>query len=136
MLSMTRFFGVTASDKDRDFDGEQARTERIVERVLLMQAQSAAKDHDSLRRGTHAKGVTARARLEVHDVTVGRDRTLGARLAQGMFRKPGIYPAIVRFANSNSRVLSDFKPDVRSLSFSVDLTRDGTDVPTEGSGRQ
>src|SRR5271168_4072284 len=85
-----------------------------------MQAQAAAKDHSPLLRGTHAKGVTARAQFEVFDVNAGRDSALASRLAQGIFRTPGIYPAVVRFANSDSRVNSDFKPDVRSLSFSVD----------------
>jgi hypothetical protein len=61
----------------------------------------------------------------VFDVKAGHDTAPGARLAQGIFRKPGIYPATVRFANSDSRVKSDFKPDVRSLSFSVNLTWDG-----------
>jgi len=112
MLFLTKLFGVTSSDSERDLDSEPARIGEIVEKVLQMQAQAAAKDHRPLLRGTHAKGVTARAEFEVFDVS--------ARLAQGIFRTPGIYPAIVRFANSDSRVNSDFKPDVRSLSFSVD----------------
>ena len=70
------------------------------------------------------------------DVTVGRDRGLAARLAKGMFAKPGVYPAIVRFANADPNKNSDFKADVRSLSFSVDLTRDGTAVPGANVGRQ
>ena len=82
------------------------------------------------------KGVCARAQFEVFDVTVGRDRGLAARLAKGIFAKPGVYPAIVRFANADPNKNSDFKADVRSLSFSVDLTRDGAAVPDANAGRQ
>jgi len=42
----------------------------------------------------------------------------------------------VRFANADPNINSDFKPDVRALSFSVDLTRDGTAVPDASVGRQ
>jgi hypothetical protein len=62
----------------------------------------------------------------VFDLATGSDATLAARLAKGIFAKPGRYPAIVRFGNADPKINSDFKPDVRSLSFSVDLTRDGT----------
>ncbi len=82
------------------------------------------------------KGVCARAQFEVFDVTVGRDLKLAARLAKGIFAKPGVYPAVVRFGNSDPKVNSDFKPDVRSLSFSVDLTRDGAAVSDASVGRQ
>jgi hypothetical protein len=129
MLFLTRWFGVTGSDAERNLAREQSDIKEITERVLLMQANAAAQQHQPLRRGTHAKGVCARAKFEVFDVTVGRDRKLAARLARGMFAKPGVYPAIVRFGNADPKANSDFKPDVRSLSFSVDLTRDGTAIP-------
>ena len=136
MLFLTRWFGVTGSDAERSLAGEQSVIEEITKSVLLMQANAAAQQHRPLRRGTHAKGVCARAQFEVFDVTVGRDSGLAMRLAKGMFAKPGVYPAIVRFANADSKVNSDFKADVRSLSFSVDLTRDGADVPGANVGRQ
>ena len=136
MLFLTRWFGVTGSDAERNLAGEQSVIEEIVERVLLMQAHAAAQQHRPLGRGTHAKGVCARAQFEVFDVTVGRDHGLAVRLARGMFATPGVYPAIVRFANSDPNINSDFKADVRSLSFSVDLTRDGTAVPDANVGRQ
>src|SRR5882724_8714085 len=136
MLFLTRCFGVTGSDAERSLAGEQSVIDEIVERVLLMQANAAAQQHRPLRRGTHAKGVCARAQFEVFDVTVGRDRGLAARLARGMFATPGVYPAVVRFANSDPKANSDFKADVRSLSFSVDLTRDGTAVPDAKGPRQ
>jgi hypothetical protein len=125
MLFLTRWFGVTGSDSERDLAREHSDIEEITERSLLLQANAAAKQHRQLARGTHAKGVCARAQFEVLDVTTGRDPGLAVRLAKGMFAKPGVYPAIVRFGNADPSKNSDFKADVRSLSFSVDLTRGG-----------
>ncbi len=51
----------------------------------------------------------------------GRDQALARRLAQGMFARPGVYPATVRFANADPNKNSDFKADVRSLSVAVEL---------------
>ena len=101
-----------------------------------MQGNAAAKQHRPLGRGTHAKGVCARVKFEVLDVTVGREPELAARLARGLFAKPGVYPAIVRFINADPSKNSDFKADVRSLSFSVDLTSNGTTVPGTQVDRQ
>jgi hypothetical protein len=136
MLFLTRLFGVTGSDADRDPAREKREIEEIIEQSLRMQAKAAAKQQRPLGRGTHVKGVSARAHFEVLDVADGRDPGLAARLAKGMFAKPGVYPAIVRFGNSDPRKNSDFKADVRSLSFSVDLTREGTAVSDGHSGRQ
>jgi hypothetical protein len=132
----TRWFGVTESDADRDPGREQADIEEIVERSLAMQANAAADQRRPLRRGTHAKGACAEARFEVLDVSVGRDNALAARLAQGMFARPGVFPAIVRFGNADSKSNSDFKADVRSLSFSVDLTGDRALASGPNAGRQ
>ena len=136
MLFLTRWLGVTATDADRDPAREHADIEAIKEKSLLMQANAASQQHRPLARGTHAKGVCARAEFEVFDVAQGRDPALAARLAQGMFATPGVYPAIVRFGNADSKKNSDFKPDVRSMSFSVDLTRGGAVVPDPGYERQ
>jgi hypothetical protein len=136
MLFLTRFFGVTGSDAERNLGAEQACIDEIVKKVLLLQANSAAQQKRPLGRGTHAKGTSARAQFEVFDVTSGRDHGLAARLARGIFATPGVYPAIVRFANADPNINSDFKADVRALSFSVDLTRDGTAVPDADVGRQ
>ena len=125
MLWLTRWFGVTGNDSERDLAREQAEIQEIVEKVLLLQSNSAAQQSRPLGRGTHAKGVCARAQFEVFDVREGRDLALAPRLARGIFEKPGVYPAVVRFGNADPKVNSDFKPDVRSLSFSVELTRDG-----------
>jgi hypothetical protein len=136
MLFLTRYFGITRNDSERILGAEQALHEEIVEKVLLLQANSAAKAHCPLSRGTHAKGVTARAEFEVLDLTVGCTGLMADRLAQGMFATPGKYPAIARFANSDPNTNSDFKADVRALSFSVDLTRSGTAVPPVKVDRQ
>jgi hypothetical protein len=136
MLFVTRWFGVTASDADRNPATEKSIIEEIVERSLLMQKNAADQQHRGLCRGTHAKGVCARAEFEVLDVTVDRDAGLAVRLAKGIFAKPGVYPATVRFGNADAKINSDFKPDVRSMSFSVDLTQDGTAASGAGAGRQ
>ncbi len=126
MLFLTRMFGVTGSDAERDFAGEKELVAAITEKVLLLQKNSAGQQNRPLGRGTHAKGTCARAQFEVLDVKAGRDPALAARLAKGIFAAPGVYPAVVRFANADPKVNSDYKADVRSLSFSVDLARNGT----------
>jgi len=136
MLLVTKWFGVTGSDAERNLAREKSELEEIVEKSLLLQRNAAAQQHRPLCRGTHAKGVCARAEFEVLDVAAGRDPVLAARLAKGIFRKPGVYPAILRFGNADPKVNSDFKPDVRSLSFSVDLTRGATVAPGATIGRQ
>ena len=136
MLFLTRYFGVTRSDSDRDPVREKAEIEEIIEKSLLLQAKSAAQQHRPIGRGTHVKGVCARAQFEVLDVRATHVDGLGMRLAQGIFTRPGVYPAIVRFGNADPRKNSDFKADVRSLSFSVDLTRVGATATDAPSGRQ
>jgi hypothetical protein len=136
MMALTSWFGVTETDAQRCPAREKADIDAIAEKSLLMQANAAHGQHRSLCRGTHAKGVCVRGRFEVFDVAVQHDAALAARLAKGIFTRPGTYPAVVRFGNADSNVNSDFKPDVRSLSFSVDLTRGGTVAPVGGPSRQ
>src|SRR6266581_2826352 len=83
MLFLTRWFGVTGSDAERDLTREQADIEEITKLSLQMQANSASQQHRPLGRGTHVKGVCARAQFEVFDVALGRDPALTARLANG-----------------------------------------------------
>ena len=125
MASLTRWFGVTESEADRDPAREQADIAAITEKSLLMQKNAAVMQHRSLCRGTHASGICVRAQFEIFDVSEGRVPELAARLAKGIFGKPGTYPAVVRFGNADANINSDFKPDVRSLSFSVDLIQGG-----------
>jgi hypothetical protein len=136
MLFLTRRFGVTGSDAERDHAAEEACIEEIKKKILLLQAKTAAQQNRPIGRGTHVKGVCVRGEFEVFDVASGHDPELVARLAKGIFAKPGVYPAVVRFSNSDSKINSDFKPDVRSLSFSVDLTRAGTSAPGGNVDRQ
>jgi hypothetical protein len=133
-MVLTRWFGVTVSDADRSVATEKSDIEEIATKSLLMQTNAATAQHRSLCRGTHASGVCVRAEFEIFDVTAKRAPELAARLAKGIFAKPGVYPAVARFANAASNINSDFKPDVRSLSFSVDLAQNG--MPGEGSSRQ
>src|ERR1700731_54431 len=136
MVFLTRWFGVTESDADRNPAREKADIEAIAQKSLLMQANAAAKQQRSLCRGTHAKGVCTRAQFAVFDVTLGHEPALATRLAKGIFAKPGAYPAVVRFANADASLNSDFKPDVRSLSISVDLAREYVAVPGAKPSRQ
>src|SRR5260370_4163020 len=112
MVFLTRWFGVTESDADRNPVREKADIELIVEKSLLMQANAAAQQHRPFCRGTHAKGICARAQFEVFDATVGHEPALATRLPKGVFSKPGVYPAVVRFANADPTIRSAFKPDV------------------------
>jgi hypothetical protein len=132
MVSLTRWFGVTESEADRNPAREQTDIAAITEKSLLMQSNAAAKQHRSLCRGTHASGVCVRAQFEVFDVTLDCAPELASRLAKGIFAKPGKYTAVVRFGNADANINSDFKPDVRSLSFSVDLPQGNT----AGTSRQ
>ena len=125
MPFLNRLSGLTFSDFERNLESEPALIAEITEKMLLAQANAAARQKRAIARGTHAKGVCARARFEVFDVTVGRDPALAARLARGIYAKPGIYPAIVRFANGDPNVNSDFKVDLRALSFTVELAPGG-----------
>jgi hypothetical protein len=135
-MTVTSWFGVTETDAQRCPAREKADIDAIAEKSMLMQANAAHGQHRSLCRGTHAKGVCVRGRFEVFDVASQYDAVLATRLAKGIFARPATYPAVVRFGNADSNVNSDFKPDVRSLSFSVDLTWGGTVIPVGGPSRQ
>ena len=129
MLFVTRWFGVTGSDAERDPIREHSVIEEIVQKSLLLQEKSAARQHRSIARGIHTQGVCVRAQFEVLNLSLRNELRLAKRLGQGIFAKPGVYPATVRFANSNPKNNSDFKPDVRSMSFSVDLNPENS-LPT------
>jgi hypothetical protein len=114
---------------------EEAQIAEIVQGFLAVQARAAGPDRRLLR-ATHAKGVCARAQFEVFDVTMGRDPALATRLAKGIYARPGVYPAMVRFANSDPNVNSDLKPDVRALSFAVELAPRNLAAPSADTARQ
>ena len=48
MLFLTRWFGVTGSDSERNLAREKTDIDEIVTRVLQMQASTAAKQHRPL----------------------------------------------------------------------------------------
>src|SRR6187455_530280 len=99
---------------------EEADRAAIVHGILAIQAALAAKQRRPLGRGTHTKGVCVRAQFEIFDLQAsGLAPALAARLAQGVYAHPGVYPAIVRFANARSLLVRDSKKDVRALSFAV-----------------
>jgi hypothetical protein len=106
---------------ERKTSVDEAEIAEIVRGFLALQAGTAAVENRPLRRATHPKGVCARAVFEVFDVASEREPALAARLAKGIYAKPGSYPATVRFANSDPHMNSDWQPDVRSLSFAVEL---------------
>ncbi|HUK32712.1 MAG TPA: di-heme-cytochrome C peroxidase, partial [Vicinamibacterales bacterium] len=108
--------------------GEQARateaadTAALTSDILTIQRRYAAQQNRPLGRGTHTKGMCVRATFEVFDVfSTLPDRVLAARLAHGLFARPGVYDATVRFANGESHVFPDPKKDVRACSFSVEV---------------
>lgn len=80
-------------------------------------ASIAGKSH---LRGTHSKGVCAQANFEVKNLD---NETLSpeikARLQTGLFSRPGVYPARLRFANAASKIQPDQDYDGRALSFAV-----------------
>jgi len=107
---------------ERKPPGEDADVDEIVRGILTVQARFAAAEHRPLGRGTHMKGVCVRATFEVFDLrrTIP-DPVLAARLARGVFARPGVYSATARFANGASTIQADRAPDVRALSFAVHL---------------
>ncbi len=121
---------------ERYTTAKDAEIAEIARGFLAQQERAAAEQNRPLRRGTHAKGVCARAVFEVLDVANGRDPALAARLAKGIYAKPGSYPATVRFANSDPTVNSDWEPDVRSLSFAVELPQSRADATGAQLSRQ
>lgn len=88
---------------------------RIVEGILDIQHKNSLPNGQRLR-GTHSKGVCAKANFEVY----GASENIPNELQIGLFSQPNIYKANLRFANAESKILPDQEPDVRSLSFSIE----------------
>jgi len=112
---------LSVPDAEQASRTEAADIDAIVSGILTLQARDAAGQQRPLARGTHAKGVCARADFEVFDImkTVV-DRALASRLARGLYATPGRYPVMLRFANADSNINNDSKADVRALSFAVE----------------
>jgi hypothetical protein len=114
-------FWLSLPDLERASQTEAADITAIVDGIRKIQASDADKQYRPLARGTHAKGVCAQAEFEVLDIVSSiPDRALAARLARGLYATPGKYPATVRFANADSNINNDSKPDVRAMSFAVE----------------
>jgi hypothetical protein len=104
---------------------EEAEIAEMVRGFLALQARAAIEENRPLRRGAHAKGVCVRAVFEVLDVAEGRDPALAARLAKGIYARPGSYPATVRLSNCDPNVNDDWRPDARGLAFCAELAPSG-----------
>jgi hypothetical protein len=115
---------------------EEAEIAETVRAFHALQARTAAEENRPLRRGVHAKGVCARAVFEVLDVAEGRDAALAARLARGIYARPGSYAATVRFSNSDPNVNDDSRPDVRGLAFYAELAPSGSAAAGAQGARQ
>src|SRR5574338_1144850 len=117
--------GIGPTGLERKSSTEDADIDEIVRGMLAIQAQAAAAASRPLSRGTHAKGICVRAEFEVLALRRSPgDPQTAARLAGGIFAAPGVYPAIVRFANADGGHRPDRWPDVRALSFAVDVPPD------------
>jgi hypothetical protein len=65
VVFLTRWFGVTESDADRDPARETADIEMIVAKSLLMQANAAAQEGRPLCRGTQHRQDRAHVRMQM-----------------------------------------------------------------------
>lgn len=116
-------------------ENEAELVTKIRSGILALQG-AAANASGTIRRGTHAKGVCAGATFEVLNLRdSGLDRTLVERLGQGIYARPGVYQGWARFANGKGSVNPDATPDVRSLSFAVDVPA-GALAPNSAAFRQ
>lgn len=97
---------------ERALKNEAEFKEEIVKGITHLQAEQAKKSKGPKLRGTHAKGVCAKAQFEILENKENR---------AGIFGHAGVYPATVRFANGKGEVLPDQENDVRSLSFAVEM---------------
>ena len=100
---------------------EDAETAELDRGFLALRARTAIEEVRPPGRGANAKGVCARAVFEVLDVAEGRDAALTKQLARGIYARPGLYPATIRFSNSDPSVHDDSSPDVRCLAFYVEV---------------
>jgi hypothetical protein len=93
---------------------EDRDIQEIVAGILHAQQRFAGEQKRPLGRGTHTKGVCVRGTFEVLP-------GLDPRLAKGLYAHPGVYQATVRFANAESTIKPDDAPDVRAMSFAVEV---------------
>jgi hypothetical protein len=114
------------------YEGGSESTEKVlVDRLLknFVFVQMAGATKGKLNRGTHSKGVCAKGQLRIENIAKANPTTspdMVEKVSKGLFASPGSYPVpFLRFANGKSAIGKDTDPDVRSLSFSVDLGKQG-----------
>lgn len=80
------------------------------------------KAHATKLRGTHAKGICAKARFDVIDIdkAEGMPNEIKFKLKQGFFAAAQSYTTRVRFANAEGAIQDDHKFDPRAVSLMVD----------------
>ena len=107
---------------ERQSPTEAADVAEIVRDIMKVQARFASEQRRPLGRGTHTKGICLGAEFEVFDLRATiSDPVLAARLARGIYARPGVYRASVRFANAASTIQPDRQRDVRAMSFAIDV---------------
>lgn len=104
---------------ERRLDKEAELVQRIREGILFLQ-EAQRKQSGKTLRGTHAKGVCVLGEFTVSDLS-HLPAPVASRLKKGIFSQPGQYPAQLRFANAEGKVLPDQEPDVRAVSFSAQI---------------
>jgi catalase len=129
-LSLSAMAGIS---KDfEEYEGGSEATERVlVDRLLknFVVVQAAGATKGKLNRGTHSKGVCAKGELEIEDIAKANptaSKETVESVSKGLFASAGKYPVpFLRFANGKSVIGKDTDPDVRAISFSVDLGKKG-----------
>ena len=102
---------------EREFPSENQLTEDIIQNILEIQNRNKSVS-GSIPRPYYTKGVCARAEFEVVEVE-------DEDLRSGVFAKPAMYSAVVRFANASIEKGDDRDPDGRGLFISLDLGERG-----------
>lgn len=117
LISIPAFAGPVL---EQSLPTEAADVQMVVNGIAALQAKNAL--NGKLLRGTHAKGVCVGGEFEIFDIQkLNLDPAVKAKLAKGIYSKPGKYGAQLRFANAKGEIKPDYIPDVRALSFWIDL---------------
>ncbi len=89
MAFLTRWFGVTETEAERDHVREKADIDEIAERSLTMQSNAAVKQHRSLAGERMQRVFVSEPNLKYLTCRSG-ESALAERLAKGIFAKPGL----------------------------------------------
>ena len=103
-------YSVQVEDVPADEERDIARIGEIVQQTIQIHREKTG----AVTRDVHAKGIgCARGSLRVRE-------ELSGELAQGMFARPGVYGAVVRFSNAAPWLQSDILPDARGVAIQVE----------------